>query len=104
MAVEQEDQVIVGVNRFQSEDDSFSDPPSIDPEVEVKQVERLRQFKNNRDEDLVQKALCRLSDASISDSNLMPHIIKAVKDYATLGEICNTLRNTFGEYEREERF
>lgn len=104
MAIERGDQIIVGVNRFISESDDFPTPPPFDPEVERKQVERVRLFKANRDASAVRQALDVLEQAAKTDENLMPLIMNAIRRRATLGEVCDTLRSVFGEYERPERF
>ncbi|HIG46784.1 MAG TPA: methylmalonyl-CoA mutase [candidate division Zixibacteria bacterium] len=104
MAIEQEKQVIVGVNRFTDEDEDPPSPPSLDPEIERKQVARVKAFKANREQQDVQQTLHQLKTAAQTDTNLMPYIIDAVRCRATLGEICDTLRGIFGEYERPERF
>lgn len=104
MAIERDDQIIVGVNRFISESDDFPTPPPFDPEVERKQIERVRLFKANRDASAVHQALGVLEQAAKTDENLMPLIMDAIRRRATLGEVCDTLRSVFGEYERPERF
>ena len=104
MAIEQEKQVIVGVNRFTQEDENAPVSPSFDPEVERKQVARVKAFKVDREQQVVQQTLHHLKEAAETDANLMPYIIEAVRHRATLGEICDTLRGIFGEYERTERF
>ena len=65
----------------------------------AKQVARLQELKNTRDNAAVQQALAELKTAAEGTDNLMPPILKAVKALATLGEICDTLRGVFGEYE-----
>lgn len=104
MAIERDDQVIVGVNRFISESDDFPTPPPFDPEIERKQVERVRMFKTNRDASAARQALGVLDRAAKTNENLMPLIMEAIRSRATLGEVCDTLRGVFGEYERPERF
>jgi methylmalonyl-CoA mutase N-terminal domain/subunit len=104
MAIEQEKQVIVGVNRFAQEDENTSTSPSFDPDIERKQVARVQAFKADREQQEVQQTLHQLKEAAETDANLMPYIINAVRRRATLGEICETLRGIFGEYERPERF
>ncbi|MBM3262925.1 MAG: methylmalonyl-CoA mutase family protein [candidate division Zixibacteria bacterium] len=104
MAVEENRQPIVGVNRFVAEDDTFPVAPPLDPEIERKQIERVRTFRASRNEDAARKALEDLRNASQTPDNLMPHILEAVRRRATLGEICDTLRGVFGEYKRVERF
>ena len=104
MAIEQDEQLIVGVNRFVSEQDTFPEPPPFNPDIERKQVRRVEAFKAERENAVTRAALDRLADAAKTDTNLMPYIIDAVRQSATLGEICDVLRGIFGEYERPERF
>lgn len=97
--VESGEQVIVGVNRFQ--DDGERPTPAIfevDPAVAEIQIARLRRLREERDNGAVKAALARLREAAQGDENLLPPILEAVKVYATLGEICGTLREVFGEY------
>jgi methylmalonyl-CoA mutase N-terminal domain/subunit len=97
--IEKGERVIVGLNRFQTHEDRLSDLLKVDPEVGVKQVARLQELKNTRDNAAVQQTLAELKAAAQGADNLMPPILKAVKALATLGEICDTLRGVFGEYE-----
>jgi len=62
------------------------------------QIERLERLRRERDAAAAEAALARLSDAARGDANLMPAILEAVRAYATLGEICGTLRGVWGEY------
>jgi hypothetical protein len=71
----------------------------VDPEVGAKQVARLQELKSSRDNAAVKKALAELKTAAEGTDNMMPPILKAVKALATLGEVCDTLRGVFGEYE-----
>ena len=104
MAVEQEEQTIVGVNRFTDAEEEGPAPFPIDPAIEGRQVERVRAFRQVRDGQATARALLELEAASRTETNLMPLIVEAVRKRATLGEICNTLRGVFGEYRRPERF
>jgi methylmalonyl-CoA mutase N-terminal domain/subunit len=90
--------VVVGVNRFTS--DNEPDPPihRLDPELERRQVERLRALRARRDHAPWRQSLDRLSDAARTSDNLMPYIVIAVEALATVGEIADTLRAVFGEY------
>jgi len=92
------DQVVVAVNRFQSKDKYQVPLQAIDESVERKQIERLRALRARRDQGPWKAALDRLEQAARSDENLMPFMIAAVENYATVGEISNTLRRVFGEY------
>jgi methylmalonyl-CoA mutase N-terminal domain/subunit len=97
-AVESGDQVVVGVNRFR--DDAVATPPlqRIDPEGERRQVERLRQVRAARDDAAWRAALDDLERAAAGGENLMPTIIEAVRANATVGEISDRLRVTWGEH------
>jgi methylmalonyl-CoA mutase N-terminal domain/subunit len=97
--VESKKRIIVGVNEFISAEETPIKILQIDPEIEKTLVERLRKLKQQRDKAQVEEALDKLRRAAErEDENLMPYIIQAVKAYATLGEICDTLREVFGEY------
>ena len=98
-AVESKERIIVGVNKFVSEEKAPIKILRIDPEIEKALIERLNQIKRQRNQAKVKEALSRLRGAAErEDVNLMPFVIDAVKEYATLGEICDTLREVFGEY------
>ena len=97
--IEKGERIIVGLNRFQTHEDRLTDLLKVDPEVGAKQVARLQELKNTRDNAAVQQALAELKTAAEGTDNLMPPILKAVKALATLGEVCDTLRGVFGEYE-----
>jgi len=97
--VEVKKRIVVGVNEFITEEKIPIKILQIDPEIERNLVERLRQIKKQRNQAKANDALKRLRRAAEKeDENLMPHILQAVKEYATLGEICDTLREVFGEY------
>jgi len=97
--VEAKKRVIVGVNEFQGKEQVPMKLLQIDPAVERKAVDRLREAKHQRNKAKVEEALSRLQNAAEDESAaLMPLILDAVKQYATLGEICDTLRAIFGEY------
>jgi methylmalonyl-CoA mutase N-terminal domain/subunit len=98
--IETGQRVVVGLNRFQmAEEEAPKDLLKVDPAVGDKQVARLKELKNTRDNAAVAKALAELKTAAEGTANLMPPILTAVKTLATLGEICDTLRAVFGEYE-----
>ena len=96
--VDQQQAVVVGVNRFTVEEEKPIPLQRIDESLERKQVERLRALRARRDPQPWKAALARLDDAARSGSNLMPWIVDAVDAYATVGEISDTLRKIFGEY------
>jgi methylmalonyl-CoA mutase N-terminal domain/subunit len=97
--IEKGERIIVGLNRFQTHEDKLTGLLKVDPEVGAKQVARLQELKNTRDNAAVQQSLAELKAAAAGTDNLMPPILKAVKALATLGEVCDTLRAVFGEYE-----
>ena len=100
MDVETGAKVIVGVNKFQVEEKPVEGLLRVDASVGERQKAKLADMKANRDNAAVQAALVDLEKAcQDEDENLMPHILAAVKTYATLGEICGVMRKVFGEYE-----
>jgi methylmalonyl-CoA mutase N-terminal domain/subunit len=94
--IEKGDQVVVGVNRYQIGDAVRPTTLRVSAEVKQRQKEALNRVRSERNGDAVERALGRLRRAAGGDENLMPHIIEAVKAYATIGEICDTLRAVFG--------
>ena len=72
----------------------------MDPAVVERVKEKLRKLRRERDSNHVENALLRLKEAAQGDENLMPFMLEAVKSYATVGEICDTLRHVLGEYQR----
>jgi len=97
-AVEGGEQVVVGVNRFTMDEKSDVPILRINEALEREQVDRLQAVRARRDEQATREALDLVEQAARSDENLMPHIIRAVEAYATLGEISDRLRSVFGEY------
>jgi len=97
--IEKEERVVVGVNRFQVEEESPKDLLRVDPNVRVSQMERLKRLRSERDNGRVKGILNGLKKSAEENDNLMPVILDAVKAYATLGEICDALREVFGEYQ-----
>jgi methylmalonyl-CoA mutase N-terminal domain/subunit len=98
-AVESQDEIVVGVNRFQVTEETTIPILRIDPAIEREQVERLRRVRAERDTAGAMSALDSVEQAARSGENLMPPIIAAVEAYATLGEIADRLRVVFGEYQ-----
>lgn len=96
--IESGERIIVGVNKFQVEEHAHPVLQGLDPALEEEQIERLRQVKLRRNSQNVQQALAYLRTAAAGSENLMPPILQAVREYATLGEICGVLRQVFGEY------
>ncbi|ATW24356.1 acyl-CoA mutase large subunit family protein [Candidatus Formimonas warabiya] len=98
-AVESGSQVVIGVNKFQMKKEPPQELMRVDPAVEQLQVAKTRKVREERDNKAVEKCLSNLKEAAKTDANLMPLMIDAVKAYATLGEICDVLREVFGEYQ-----
>jgi methylmalonyl-CoA mutase N-terminal domain/subunit len=97
--VENKKRIVVGVNDFLSEEKVPMKLLQIDPTIEKRLVEQLKLVKQRRNETKTQEALQKLRGATEQENvNLMPFILEAAKEYATLGEICGTLRQVFGEY------
>jgi methylmalonyl-CoA mutase N-terminal domain/subunit len=96
--VESGEQVVVGVNRFTTDEPSTVPLLRINEELERQQVGRLEAIRASRDDVAVRDALDGVERAARSDENLMPRIIRAVESYATLGEISDRMRLVFGEY------
>jgi methylmalonyl-CoA mutase N-terminal domain/subunit len=95
--IENKDKIIVGVNNFISD---AVNPPilRVDDSIRVQQIDKLKQVKAERDNEKVKADLARLDQAAKDGSNVMPIIIDAVENYASLGEIADTFRGVFGEY------
>ena len=103
--VESGERVVVGVNRYRTEGDEEIHILRIGPDVERRQIERLRAFKARRDSAAVERRLVELADASaLPDRNLMPVLVDAVRDGVTLGEICDTWREVWGTWREQPVF
>jgi methylmalonyl-CoA mutase, N-terminal domain len=95
--VERQQRVVVGVNRYVLEGEPELDILRIDPALEAKQIERVQALRARRDAAAVESALARLKDAAARDGvNLMPLIVDAARDYVTMGEMCDALREVWG--------
>ena len=97
-AVEGGDRVVVGVNAFTTEEEHALETLRVDPAVGAAQVRRLEQVRHERDGERVRQALSALREIAAGEGNIMPVILECVEAYATLGEICDVLRDVFGEY------
>jgi methylmalonyl-CoA mutase, N-terminal domain len=97
--VEAKQRIIVGVNRYQLEDESEIEILRIDPALEQQQIDRVQGLRARRDSAAVEATLARLKEgAAREDENLMPLLIDASRAYATLGEMCDALRETWGTW------
>ena len=96
--------MIVGVNRYQLEDERRVEILRIDPALEREQIERVQALKARRDSAAVESRLGELKRAAArEDVNLMPPIVDAARDYVTMGEICDALREVWGSLARNPR-
>ncbi len=102
--VDEGKRIIVGVNKFIDQDTQEPEIMVVDPEIEVRQVNRLKELKRDRDNIKVRDRLSRLQKAAESNENTIPYIIDAIKSYATLGEISDTFREVFGIYKPKLSF
>ena len=95
---------VVGVNTYCTDEECKIDTFKHDIDEEQKIINSLNQLKANRDEDLVKEKLSELKKIAKSSKNIMPIMIEVVKTYATIEEICNVLREVFGEYRSSQKF
>ncbi|MEJ2586678.1 MAG: methylmalonyl-CoA mutase family protein [Deltaproteobacteria bacterium] len=98
--IEKEDRIVIGLNRFQAEEERPGNLLRVDPSVQKEQTEHLKKLRSERDNDKVKQSLAALETAARGADNMMPFILESVKTYATLGEICDVLRGVFGEYQQ----
>jgi methylmalonyl-CoA mutase, N-terminal domain len=97
-AVDEQEAIVVGVNRFEVEEEKPIPIQRIDPLLEAKQIERVRALRARRDAGVWKAALASVEDAARSGANLMPRILVAVEAQGTVGEISDSMRKVFGEY------
>ncbi|MFQ6050771.1 MAG: methylmalonyl-CoA mutase [Candidatus Hydrothermarchaeota archaeon] len=97
--IESKERIVVGVNSYQIEEEEKLELLRPNPAVEAMQLERLRKVKEERDGKKVEEALEKLRETAKKEENVMPPIIEAVRSYATIGEICDVLREVYGEYQ-----
>jgi methylmalonyl-CoA mutase N-terminal domain/subunit len=97
--VEAKQRIVVGVNRYQLEQEGEIELLRVDPALEQKQIERVQGVRARRDSAAVERSLTGLKEASVrEDANLMPLLIEASRAYVTLGEMCDALRETWGTW------
>jgi methylmalonyl-CoA mutase N-terminal domain/subunit len=100
-AIERKEQIVVGVNQFQVDEEMTLERLRVDPAIEASQRVRLKELRETRDQRLAEELLGKLKSAAGGTENLMPIFIECVDNDITLGEICNTLRVIWGEYVAE---
>jgi methylmalonyl-CoA mutase N-terminal domain/subunit len=98
-AIETREQVVVGVNDFIAEEERAIPTLRIDPQIEREQIQRLQSVRARRDTNKTKAAIAELGRRAATSENLLPAILGAVEAYATVGEISDTLRLAFGEYQ-----
>jgi methylmalonyl-CoA mutase, N-terminal domain len=98
VALDKKEKIMVGVNDYVSEEKPL-EILQIDETVARRQAERLRKLRADRSKEEVDRRLTALRTAALGKDNLMPYIFEAVKSYATLGEVCDAMRDVFGTYE-----
>ena len=96
--IEQKERIVVGVNEYRIEEEINIKPLKYDPKAERKVVSALKSFKKDRNNLAIKEALDDIKRAAEANENLVPPVFRAVKLYATVGEICNVLRSVYGEY------
>ena len=96
--IEKKEKTIVGLNKFQTKEKPFDNILTIDDSIRNKQIEKIKKIKAERDNKKVEESLNKLESHARGDINLMPVILNACENYATLGEIADKLRTVFGEY------
>ncbi len=97
-AVEKQTEIVVGVNKFQIEENETIPIMKVDEKIERGQIERLKALRERRDAEKAEKSLINLENSAKSDENLLPRILDCVESYVTVGEISNRLRKIWGEY------
>ena len=98
MEIEEKERIIVGVNKYHIKESEQKDLLKIDMQVQKEQIEFLKKVRSERNNEDVNTKLNALKKAAEGNDNLMPFILDSVRVYASIGEICNTLRSVFGEY------
>jgi len=91
--------IVVGVNKFAEDDIEIEDLLRVDPQTEREQVERLKAFKSDRDEELAEKRLAAIRETARGTDNLLPILKDALRDRCSIGEVCGAMRDVFGEYQ-----
>jgi len=99
-----EQDVVVGVNRYVEDEIEIEDILRVDPASEREQVERLKAFKADRDQELVQRRLEQVREAARGTDNLLPVLREALEDRASLGEVCGAMKDVFGAYRQPASF
>jgi len=97
--IENKEQIIVGVNKYNSDAEEKVEMLKMDENIEERQIQKLKKLKSERDTNKIEKSLERLKKAATIRENLFPFVIECVENYATIGEIIKTLKEVYGVYE-----
>ncbi|WP_347347925.1 methylmalonyl-CoA mutase family protein [Nigerium sp.] len=97
--VDSGERVVVGVNRFQIDEEEHYEPLRVDPTIGDQQKARLADLRSRRDNEAVEAALAKIKEAAQGDENLLYPMREALKLSATIGEVCNALRDVWGQYQ-----
>ncbi|WP_457628438.1 methylmalonyl-CoA mutase family protein, partial [Oceanithermus sp.] len=97
--IEEGERVIVGLNRFTSEEETPVPVMKVDPEVDRRRAEEVRRYRATRDASDTKAALTALLGAARGEENLFPYVLEAFRKKATLGEVTSALREVWGEYQ-----
>ena len=97
--IDEGERIIVGVNEFEVDEEPDVDIEEVTDAEQENQIDRLETVRDERDDDAVEESLAAIREAADGEENLMPYLIDAVKAYATVGEICDAMRDVFGEYQ-----
>ena len=103
-SIENKEKIIVGVNEFKEEDKISISPFKHDHTSEDRQIERLRRVRLNRNTNKVKTSLKQIQEDAIQNKNIIPATVEAVKNYATLGEIVDVLKEVYGSYQGTNSF
>ncbi len=104
LGIDSGERVVVGLNRYRSESEERYEPLRVDPSIEADQRERLRVLREKRDSAAVEKALAELKEAAAGDGNVLHPMRTALRELATVGEVCGALREVWGTYTPQEFF
>jgi methylmalonyl-CoA mutase N-terminal domain/subunit len=104
LGIDSGERVVVGLNRYRSESEERYEPLRVDPSIEADQRERLRVLREKRDQAAVDRALADLKTAAAGTDNVMVPMRVALKELATVGEVCGALREVWGVYKPQEFF
>jgi methylmalonyl-CoA mutase N-terminal domain/subunit len=100
-AIENREQIVVGVNQFQVQEEMTLERLKVDPRIEMEQKARLKALRARRDPETASNLIEKLKQMASGTDNLMPVLIECVENDLSLGEICNALRGIWGEYSAE---